>query len=136
MKKPMEIVAEVHEEEAKKIFFLANGPMDNPRAGAELWDREKATKFVERFLKEAGVADKRFDSFRIESHVADGYEDDGSSIMMMSWGQDSPSIQFDDHGDQVGLLVELDGQEVFNNLKPVRDDEGDEEDEEDEEDGK
>jgi hypothetical protein len=115
-KTPMEIVAEVHEEEPKKIFFFARGPMDNTRAWAELWDRKKATDYIKTQLKEAGLEDRPFESYRVERHSDDG------EVRVWSWGESSPSATFDDYGSQKGLLVELDGKEVFNNLEEIEED--------------
>jgi hypothetical protein len=117
-KTAMDIVAEVHEQD-KKIFFYAKGPLD-PRAWAEMWDREKAAKYVESYLKEAGVADKPFQSFRIEK------SDDEGEVRVMIWGVSSPGVDLNDYGDQVGLAVELDEEEVFNSLKEIEEGESEE----------
>lgn len=115
-KKPMEIIAEVHEEESKKIFFYAKGPLE-PRAWAELWDRKKAKEFVASYLKDAKADSKPFESFRVESHG-----DSDGDARIMSWGEDSPGADLADYGSQKGLLVELDGKEVFNNLEEIDED--------------
>ena len=114
MKNPktaMDIVAEVHEQD-KKIFFYAKGSLDL-MAWAEMWDREKAAKYVESYLKEAGVVDEPFQSFRIEKC----YE--GGEARIMSWGESSPVADLNDFGDEKGLRVELDGKEVFNSMEPL-----------------
>lgn len=112
-KKPMETIAEVHEEEGKKIFFHARGPMDFATAWAELWDREKATDYVKHQLKEAGLEGRHFDSYRVERHM------DAGEVRIWSWGESAPSVQFEEYGGSKGLLVELDGKEVFNNLVEI-----------------
>ena len=115
-KTAMDIVAEVHEQD-KKIFFYAKGFL----AWAEMWDREKAAKYVESYLKEAGVVDEPFQSFRIEKC----YE--GGEARIMSWGESSPVADLNDFGDEKGLRVELDGEEVFNSMEPLDGEESEDE---------
>ncbi len=116
----METISEVHKEEIKKIFFYAYGPLDEPKSWAELWDRKQAIEYVEQFLKQAGVEGRPFNSYRVEIHKDDG------NVQIRSWGESSPSVQFDDYGGQKGLLIELNGEEVFNNLEEINEDEEDE----------
>jgi hypothetical protein len=111
------LIAEVHEEEIKKIFLFVRGPLDNAISWAELWTQRQAEDYVKHDLAKAGVLGKPFESYRVERHREE------SEVSILIWGEDSPSVQLDDYGDKKGLLVKLDGKEVFSNLRPIEDDE-------------
>ena len=64
-------------------------------------------------MVEASLVGKPFKSFYVERHNNEG------EVAVMSWGENSPGVDMDDYGDSEGLLVKLDGEEVFNSLKEI-----------------
>ncbi len=101
----------------KKIFFCARAGWDEPGAWCELWDEEKVREYVSESLKKAGVtSDVLIKTLRVEIHR--GSEEDGRLYI---WGENQPGFHVGDHGEHEGLMVEVDGVVVYNDLKPAGD---------------
>lgn len=101
----------------EKIFFCARTGFDEPGAWCELWDEATVREYVGESLKRAGVPkDAPLKTLRVEIH-----RESEEAGRLYIWGEDQPGFQAGDHGTHEGLLVEVDGEVVYSDLKPAGD---------------
>jgi len=98
--------------EMKKLFFCGRAGIDSPGGWARMMDEAKARDMVSESLGLAGWKDKPLNSYRVERHV------EGEDSRFYSWGEDETAFDGDDYGQHVGVRVEIDGEEVYNDLVP------------------
>jgi hypothetical protein len=100
-----------------KLFFCGRGPYEN-HSWAKLMDEAVFRDLASVSLAEAGVGpDRAFETCRIERH--NGEEEDSRVYI---WGADEPGFDANDYGEQTGLLVVLDGVEIYNTLTHIEED--------------
>lgn len=99
----------------KKLFFCGTAGFDNPGAWCKQMTEAEARDMVSVSLGKAGWEGKPLSRFRVERHV------EGEDSKVYVWGEDEPRFQGDDYGLHVGVRVEVDGEVVYNDLRPSED---------------
>ena len=97
----------------RKIFFCGRAGFDSPGAWCKMMTEAEARDIVSVSLEKAGWKDKPLQRFRVETHA------EGVDSRFYVWGEDEPAFDGDDNGNHVGTRVEVDGEVVYNDLRPA-----------------
>ncbi len=102
----------------KKLFFSGRDGLDGG-AWAEMWTRPQVRKFFKNWAAiEPYLPKKAFKTLRVK--LCRGPCGDDSQLFI--WGEKQPGFQVGDvQDDHEGTWIEVDGEVVFNDLKPAGD---------------
>lgn len=99
--------------EKTKLFFCGTAGNDNPGCWAKMQTEAEARWMVDELLKHAGYSLTPFKQFRIEKHRG---EFDSKHYL---YGVAEPAFDGSIDNTHEGVMVELDGKVVYNDIQPT-----------------